>query len=234
MAYSLLGSVKGRSTNLNTFTTPAVDTTGATLIVVGFTDYVAGGGTPGVLSDSFGNTWTGLGATSASGGTIFTSQLYYCANPTVGAGHTFTDTGTTRIGSMVVAFFTGNTATPLDGHTGADTLSGATEQPGSITPVANNELIITHSNGWTNGTTATIDSSFTIIDQETGVASQSGASALAYLVQTTAGAVNPTWTWSGSTGVAATMASFKAAAGAAFAAARPTVVGQGINRASTF
>lgn len=214
MAIALLNHISGRSTDLNTFTTPAGNSTGATLIVVGLTDYVAGGGTPGVLSDSQSNTWTKIITSTNDVGTVYTSNLYYCVNPSTSASHTFTYTGSIRIGSLVAAFFSGNdTSAPLDTSTQNKSNSAASIQPGSITPAANNELVITHSNGWTNGQTASIDSSFSIIDQLTGVQGQSGSSALAYIVQTTASAVNPTWTWTSDTGIAATMATFKASAG---------------------
>ena len=81
-------------------TTAAIDTTGCNLLVVavGVDADVAG-----LVSDAKGNSWTPLTRnfqTSSIG-----VQLYYCAAPTVGSGHTFAVSSSGHsIGACVTAF----------------------------------------------------------------------------------------------------------------------------------
>lgn len=67
-------------------TTAAVDTTGSNLIVIATCLYTAANGT-GLPTDSKSNVWTEV---SANAGPAATLTVWYCLNPTVGAGHTFT------------------------------------------------------------------------------------------------------------------------------------------------
>jgi hypothetical protein len=57
--------------------------------------------------------------------------------------------------------------------------------------------------------TPTIDSSFTLGPNANGVSGQNVGSSFAYQLQTAATTRNPTWTWTGSSSVAAGQASFK-------------------------
>jgi hypothetical protein len=89
-------------------------------------------------------------------------------------------------------------------------------QTGSVTPSENNEVLIAGTGIEGTGRTATINSSFTITDGIAGDGATRMGGYAAYLIQTTATAVNPTWTYSGAvTRVAANIATFKAAAVAA-------------------
>lgn len=187
-----------------TVTSGAIDTTGANLIVVHVVSYSAGSAT---LSDSKGNTWTKLTDRLAGGG--IRGTLFYVFNPTVGSGHTFT--GGNSYPVVSVAAFSGADAAPFDVENGA-TGSGATLQPGSVTPsTANNIVVCGVSDGSTTGTPA-IDSGFTEPNAEADGAAFSGT--IGYLIQTAATAQNPTWSGltAGGYGVAATIAVFKATA----------------------
>src|SRR5204863_2222713 len=86
-------------------------------------------------------------------------------------------------------------------------------QPGSVTPSQDNEVLVTGYGGDTNATTATIDSGFTVSDTFAYVGGSNMGGSAAYLIETTAGAKNPTW----SAGVngPAIIATFKAVAVAA-------------------
>jgi hypothetical protein len=77
----------GASLNTSPVTTPAIDTTGATLIIIAAADDVA----PSVPTDSAGNTWTPL--TLWDQGTTMLVRLFYCVNPTTSTSHTFTVAG---------------------------------------------------------------------------------------------------------------------------------------------
>ncbi len=88
-------------------TTSAVDTTGADLLVAAVA-YFDGAGT---VTDSKGNTWTGL--TPATPGSGRACRLLYCVPTSVGGGHTFsTPSG---FGGLCVSAWSGvDTATPFD------------------------------------------------------------------------------------------------------------------------
>lgn len=204
-------STSAGSTGGTTVTTSSVDTTGANLLVVAVSYY--GNTTDPVLSDNKGNTWTGLTAREQSG-TTMSVRLYYCVPTSVGTGHTFTaGPGGTSYPTISVSAFSGAAASPYDQETGAATAGNVTSfQPGSITPSENNCVLVTGVS--TAGTSHTINSSFNATSTDNSAANHLGGG-IAYKIQTTAGAENPTWSWTTSTSKAAAMASFKAAASSA-------------------
>ncbi len=218
MAYSLVAHVGAKSTTGSGFTSGSINTSGADLLIVMVGNY---SGTQPTLSDSVGgnsNTWVPL--TRQDSGNSSSALIYYAKNATVGSGHTFTLTGNNSFASMEVQAWSGSDLTaPFDVQNGANESSNATTlQPGSVTPSNNGSLIVAGLclRGFgTPGDTATVNSGFTDLDQQTGVSSQCLGSALAYLVQGTAGAVNPTWTWTHGDDAGAVIAVFKAAAGGA-------------------
>lgn len=191
MAIALVASVKGASTGSSFNTTGApIDTTGATLLVATLTyfnvDLMA------QLTDSFGNTWALLPRRFQ---TDTAARVFYCPNPIVGTGHTFAVTQN-QFGSLVVAAFSGvNKLQPLDVQNGA-TGTGSTLQTGSVTPTNTNSLVVAALGFRNSGATlSSIDSSFTIIDTDTTSGTLHGS--LAYIVETSIVAKNPTWTFSG-------------------------------------
>jgi hypothetical protein len=187
----------------STFTTGAVDTSHASLLVV-LLSYNA---VP-VLSDSKGNTWTPLTAQAGASGS---SQLYYAANPIVGAGHTFTATGVNKFAVLSMAAFAGVVSlTPFDQQNGTALGAATTIQTGSITPLFSNELLIAGVAGDSGATAPTIDTSFVISDATAGSAGVNQMGGLAYLIETTIAAKNPTWTTTGANAESAVIASFRA------------------------
>lgn len=177
-------------------TTSAIDTAGANLIVIAT-------GISGAISDSKGNTYTQITAGDPG------CRLWYCANPTVGSGHTFTIDGTSNFSPIAVQAFAGAHASPLDNNT-VNSAVGTTVQPGSITPSVNNCLLVAAmSNPSAALTTTSIDSGFTQTCDRGFVGSNSYGIAMGYLSQTTAGAVNPTFTVNASSTNVAAMAAFK-------------------------
>ena len=185
MAIALVSHVAATGSN---FTTGSINTTGATLLVANNSNF---GGTPGI-SDSYNNTWipfTQRGGNNAQ-------RMHYCINPVVGTGHTFTVTDG-NVGSLQVAAFSGVTGVlPFDQASGAASAGSSTAQPGSLTPANANSLMICGLGFQNAGTLSGINSGFTITD--TSPASGIYGGSLAYLIQTTAVAENPTWTFSGS------------------------------------
>lgn len=196
----------GQAGTQNGVTTGAIDTSGASLIVVNASWY-NGTTADGTLTDSASNTWSLL--TKKSLAVSISNRLFYCANPITSATHTFTYNGTSIFPSLDVSSFSGAaTSSPFDVENGA-TGSGTTVQPGTVTPSENGELIVSGT-AFSIIATVSIDSSLTITNQTNFSAGANEGGALAYLVQSTAAAINPTWTSSASqVAFIATIATFK-------------------------
>ena len=192
-----------------------INTTGANLIVAMTSWYHAS--PEGTLTDSKSNTWTQL--TNSSGGSNSNARIYYCYNPTVGSGHSFSYNGANTYPALCIQAWSGAVASPFDQQNGA-LATASTIQAGSITPTANNELIVAGIAAGTGFTAPTINSGLTVSDTGLGGGSAFGNS-MAYLVQSTAAAINPTWTVGSSTDLNAVIASFKGSA-----AAPPASAGQ--------
>lgn len=189
--------------------TPSIDTTGAKLIVACIDGFTGGGDS---FTDSKSNTWVGLTYTNT--GTVGT-RIYYCTNPSsVGSGHTFTTNA--AFSSICVACFSGvlTASSPFDQQNTHSATSGSTIASGSVTPTQDNELLIAAFGGDATGTNS-INGGFTITDQRPFIGGTCYGCSLAYLIQTSAAAANPTWTLgSAITQGGAAIASFKAPAAA--------------------
>lgn len=173
------------------FTTGAIDTTGATLLV--YFQGSTAGGSGADPTDSKGNTWAAqtLYSDGSSKG-----RFYVAENPIVGSGHTFNCNTDGFPGCAVIAIDQTLLSSAVDQQNGTATIS-ATSQPGSVTPGLDNEIVICAVASNSSGATPyAIDSGFTLAS---GAPAVSGLGAgIAYKVQTTAGAENPTYTFSGS------------------------------------
>ena len=193
--------------NTNGSTTPACNTTGANLLVV-TVSWFTGGGTV-TVSDSKSNTnWTQL--TKSDRGFAF-ECIWYCKNPTVGDGHTFTVASTGGYASIhAVAFSGADTTAPFDKENGSWGSSVSTQQTGSITPAEDNEVVVYGCSTDNSKDISSVDVG-TLLSHNAHTGNSFGNS-LAYIIQTTAGAINPTFTLSGSsTTPNAVIASFKVA-----------------------
>lgn len=197
------------SPNNGSLTSGTLNCTGANLIVVfvgTYKDWYAS-----AFTDSNLNIYT---AGTRYAGSTQAGQYWYCVNPagTLSA-LTFTATGIdpnikfyTLYG--IQAFSGGATAT-IDQQSGAQDNTDPL-QPGSITPSANNCLVVSGIFNYNAGASPTCNSSFTYY----GVAKSSniGMGGAGWLVQGSASAVNPTWTSAGAAGSgenAVIQASFK-------------------------
>lgn len=205
MTFSLIVNT-GAAGDINTVTTSAIDTTGADLIVIAISDY---SGTVGAtLSDSKSNTWTPL--TGYTFPTENRERLYYCFNPTVGSGHTFTYSGSLTIACVQVQAWSGASSSPFDQENGGINNSSGIST-GSVTPSEDNELVVTGMS-FDSAATMSIDNGFTISDQVNFGSGNNYGGAMAYKVQTTAAAVNPAWSRdAGTSRNCAAIATFKAA-----------------------
>jgi hypothetical protein len=178
-------------------TTSAINTSGADLIVIAITGYTGGTAT---VTDSKGNTWTARtkyvdNATNAS------TRLYYCANPTVGSGHTFTLSGNDVYGRINVAAFSGGHASPYDTETGRDQPgAGGVGTSGAVTPSVNGSLLIATHASLSANVDFNTSPAFTELDNHTAVGGQSYSTGFAYYIQPTAGSINSGWSWTDSGG----------------------------------
>jgi len=198
------------STDSTNVTTSSINSTGANLLVVIVADFDPN--TIGTLSDSKSNTWTARPSCAPGGPTNAgrVTTYYATSSPTVGSGHTFSYSGTnTYPGIAVIALSGAATSSPFDQEDCNGTTGGAatTTTTGSITPGANNEILVSGI-GLTLAGSASIDSSFTIPTQ-TAYAGNGYGIALAYKIQTTLGFENPTWTLPGSSDATANITTFK-------------------------
>lgn len=211
MAYLLVNKIKG--TGLNTFTTAGIDTTGANFLVATWSD---DGADVGVISDSNGNTWVAARNFAPFG---LASRIYYAyQSVVVGAGHTFTLTGTGMVASLQVRAFSGalTASDPLDKVSEELSFGSGTVQPVATAdlpflPTEDGELIITHFELDTTPSAPSIDEGFIDVYGDVGSGGTYLGSYSAYLIQGAAAAVDPTWTRvSGTNNNYATIASFKA------------------------
>lgn len=193
--------------------TSNINTTGASLLV----GLVAGSGSGGIApTDSKSNTWVGLTARVATLSNF--ARLFYVANPTVGTSHNFSPPSSIFAASCWVAFTGVTLSSPFDQENGLDSATDPTSQPGSITPSVNGCVVVAGLGG-TSTAGVTINGSYTFTDQVPFAGGANFSGCLAFDVQTTATATNPTFTWTnaiapGQAYNAAVIANFKPAAGA--------------------
>ena len=213
--FSLVAHKSAGSPDGNNVTSPSINTSGADLLVVAVNYYDGNGGTY-TLSDSASNTW-GSPAVSHSytAGAHGIQEVYFIHSPTTSATHTFTviASGGLIFPSIAVQAWSGSVSSPSDQTNGAGdgTVTLMSFQPGSITPVQNNELIAVFLlNSAPQSATPTINSGFNVADytDNDGLGHNFGM-ASAYLLQGAAAAVNPTWTWPTAAAIVSDIISFK-------------------------
>jgi hypothetical protein len=220
MAWSIFAHTAAGSVDAGTsVTTAALDTTGCTLILLGasFYGFLS---TPGDFSSSPSNTISLL--PSYNDGATCGVKLAYITLPTTSSTQTFTINapGGGAYQSLMVLGVAGVASPPGDVENGnAPGTAGTTIQPGSITPSQDGDLIVTvlNVNGdESGGNLPSIDNGFTITDTVAYSAGQHFLGSFAYLVQGSAAAINPTWTYGVSHERAAAIAAFKVLASTAF------------------
>lgn len=153
------------------------------------------------------NTW--LTGTDRVSGNIHTCLHYSLSPANVGVSHYITVVGGSFTTIPDFEAWSDSGSGPTFDQQNGGTVSGSTTiSTGSITPTANNCLVVTgvgtdshFSQAWT------IDSSFVITNNNQNGGNEQGAGGR--IVQTTAGAVNPTWTYPSSANQSAFIASFK-------------------------
>jgi hypothetical protein len=198
MAYAFVVSASGQSTDQQVVTTSGVDTSAANFIVIGshFSDTF---GSNNVPTDSNSNTWT-LAVANYSGDAFgMCIEVYYCVNPTVGGGHTFsiTSSGNFNRPSLSVLAFSGGGSSTVDiangSHWSSFPTNTFTGSNGSRTPAGDNALVcsfFTTSNSDSPPATTTDLAVQGPYGANNGNALGFGVD---YTIQTTASAVTVTW-----------------------------------------
>jgi hypothetical protein len=213
MAFALVANTSRATSG----TSAGITTTGANLLVAALAWTTATIGEPAV-SDSNSNVWFPIAFTTAQ--QTSSIGLYAAFNPTVGASHTFTITGSTTSGCFA-AFSGCATRFATNINTRATTGGATSLAPGSLTPPVDNCLIVSALSNRVN-TTYSVSGSLSITDQINFTSGVQVGVALAYLIQTSAAASNPSWSWSGSGVAGAIQCYFQtppASGGGAFASA---------------
>lgn len=206
MSWTLVNHLITNNTTSSGVTSSEADFTGSDLII-GVLEWYTGDVTPN-FSDSLDNVWTLLTPQVNTNGTGL--AMYYCVNPNVGPTETFESDN--QYANVAAVGFSGAGSSPFDQTDGAAG-TGGTIQAGSVTPSASGELIIAAVAVGQGSGAISIDSGFTITDSGLFAPAPFGL-ALAYLIQTSAAPVNPTWTIpSGGFGSGATTATFKVGTG---------------------
>lgn len=189
-------------------TSSALDTSGGNFLIVCVSGAGAGAAS---VSDNKTNSWTQVSAIPTG---AVPSTIFYAYNATCGTGHTFTIVQSGIYPSVQIQAHNNiSTTAPADPNNSNQSAAAATIQPGSVTPTADGELIVVVAGGNWSGT-VTIDSSFTITDQHVGTGGSCYAGAAAYLYQTPAAGINPTWSDASTNLYSAVVATFKAPGGA--------------------
>jgi hypothetical protein len=211
MAWSLIADVDAGSSGGGTFTSGAINTTGATLLIAVVTSFASA--TAPTLTDSAGNTWVSQTAQSSGGLTPGRLQIFWVDNntPNTSASHTVTLTGAGAFSAVEFAAFSGSGSNPDDQFSTVSTgIATASPSANPITPTLNDSLIIaafTHSSATTPS--VSIDSGMTIVASRAFSSGNHFACYVAWLEQITAASIDPTWTLGTAQTCAVQVMSFK-------------------------
>lgn len=219
MAVSLISTLTGGASNFAGALAGSINTTGANFLIAGI-GYYGPGGSPGI-SDSKGNTWVGLTAHLATG---VGHRFFYVKNATVGTSHSFTLSGGEIYPGAVIHAFANVLDAVAEAENGASATAGGTSlATGSVTPTLNGSLVLAGFGGSIGtGNTPGVTGGLTQTTWTQGA--NNFCSSTGYLVQGTAAAINPTWSWGSSSphGVGVSIAVFKPVAAPASSARTET------------
>ncbi len=208
MAISYLSRATNASEPSSHYTTTFSSSAGADCIIVS-----AARGTDTsalvVTDNTYSNSITSL--TRQITGNNLISQLFYRLSPVVGSSHQFSIPNSGGGDDIDALAFSGVGSFYSESGAVAANNTDTTIQPGSLTAPEDGCLFVT-SVSFFGGQPVSIDSSFNIL-YPTGGQNGFPSCVVAYKIQTTAGAENPTWTYPNGFNLkgAAVMACFKAA-----------------------
>jgi hypothetical protein len=206
MSYTKIDQVKSPQ-GANGGTSSPKDLSAADFVVAIVVSYT-GAAAAGFNDNSSGtNTFTPMTARTAGNIRI---QLHYCQGFVGNGSHTFSTTGTGSYSNAHVIAFSGGATSGGPDQSNNGTTTGSTIQPGSVDPSPeDNELVIVGASGCVPP--SSISSPYTITTEDANGGS-GFAGGIAYAIQTTATATNPTWTTGDASGSGvAVIATFKVA-----------------------
>ncbi len=179
-----------QSLDSNTVLTTAIDITGATLVVVAIVHIGVGP----VFNDTLGNTYTPLTEQNSFGTHI---RLYYTVPTVTGLDQWSITAGGENPSIAVMVFNDTKVTSPFDVQNGSTTGATGSIQPGSVTPSIDNELVVyaLTANGGSASDVPSVDIGTIPIGLNLMFTANAASIAFAYQKQTTATAVNPTWSW---------------------------------------
>ncbi len=211
MAFSVLLSGGSAADSASNATTTPVDTSGLgiDLIILTASWYIGVTFSP-AISDSKGNTWTS--AIQGDDGVSNRTGIFFCLNPTVGAGHTFQIDGTDIFPLITYLAVSGSANLPADQTNFALASAVTSLQLGSITPTENDELVVTSICNAGDGINFSINESYIAHWVNDFVGSSTVGGGAAHKIQTSAILTEPTWSWTNASDTVGLIASFKAAA----------------------
>lgn len=211
-------------TGTNGGTSASRDSRGSDKIVINVAEYSPG--SPITPSDNQGNTYTAL--TMKSDGANGEVRLWYCDNPTTSASHTWTLGATTSASACQVICLSGTATGSAYIDTGSDKQAfvgtGTSMNTGSFTPSANGSIVLT---GFVSGGAGTANpscSGFTLSNRASYNSGVNITGALYYQIQTTATAVNPSWSWTTSSAAASVEVTILAAGAAGVVLTEPAAL----------
>jgi hypothetical protein len=196
---SVAGSNGGTTTSINTST--------ANLIVAEVASYYPSA--EPTFSDNKGNTWILL-TRHFDSSLISSNRIYYCINPTVGSGHTFTLSGASSFSNMNVMAFN-NTITPTyHAENGSSDIGNLNYiHTGAVTNSLANALVIVGFSALNSGVPPiTIDSGIIQVDSfYNGGFYISGTGG--YKILSSITTINPRFDWNNQTYVSTSIALFQ-------------------------
>jgi hypothetical protein len=163
------------------------------------------------LADSQSNTWNAAVSAVGVSGSDSTTTLYYALSASVSSSQTFTVTTSGGYPSIVAMGFSNvATSSALDQTNNSNYASQTSSPPGSVTPSTSGQLVIPCMglSGTPNNSFSSVGGGFTLVSVPYIGGSYFGTG-MAYLIQTTATASNPTFILSSSGTGQAVQASFK-------------------------
>lgn len=212
--YTIVGTPNCEAGGINSVTTTAVNSTGADGLILSVAWYP--GGTTPTLTDTGSNSFTGL--TARNNGNLTTRLFYDVGGLTTNASHTITATGSGAAPSVCYVFVSGSGEFGLESGSSGSASSGA---PGSLTPACNDNLVISGLGTEGNSGAMTPDSSPTGSDYIGFSSGNNEGGGIGWWIQTTAAALNPTWSWGTSVSYGVTLATFPPSGGCAAGGAAP-------------
>lgn len=186
----------------NGYGSVTINSTGCDRLVI----VAVGGGLATFTDNKNASGWQALTAQNDIGATR--TQMWYHESPTVGSGHTFTHAQS--YGALAVIGFTGWAASSaFDAENGnALAVGGLTINTGSVTP-SENDCVLVAGIGTGGDPSGSAPSGFIVAEYLVGVGGTNYGVAIAFKIQTTAGAENPQFSHTPSAVCGAVIAAFK-------------------------